>query len=298
MTARQRWSRRTIFKGGLVAGGLIATPGLLAACSSVGGSTLDKIKNGDDITIGVSGEAPYAFKDSSGKVTGESVEMYTTILKKLGAKDSQIKSKIVSFNSLIPGLGSGDFDLVTAGMFITPDRCGKALFSEPDYIAATTLLVKKGNPKHLKDFTSFKNGKAKVGVLKGAVEGKEAKEAKVPADSIQTRDNVDDLKSELDAGRIDAIALTSPTLRYAEKTSKGEFETVTAFKPLLKGVPQVGAGGAVFRKDDKDFRDKVNTELAKIKKDKAKWQSIVKPFGFTMDEYPTSDFTTAKLCKG
>ncbi|CAM3494784.1 Extracellular solute-binding protein family 3 [Stackebrandtia soli] len=297
VSAETRWTRRNVFRGAIVASGVVAAPSLLSACSSVGGDPLAKIKDGEVVRIGLSNEPPYAF-DDGGTVTGESVEMYTAILKELGAKDGQIETSIVPWNSLIPGLNAGDYDLITAGMFITPERCAEAIFSEPDYITASTLLVPKDNPNELVDYTSFIDSELTLGVVSGAVEKDQAMAAGVDAANIAEIKNLNDLKSELASGRIDAIALTAPALNYAAQQSGGEFETVEPFVPVIDGKEQMGAGGAVFRPADTAFRDAVNAELAKIKGDKARWLSITEPFGFTDNEFPAEQYTTESLCQG
>ncbi|ADD44244.1 extracellular solute-binding protein family 3 [Stackebrandtia nassauensis DSM 44728] len=303
MTAQPRWSRRDLFRGGLLAGGLALAPGLLTGCSLVGGDSIKKIEAGDPITLGMSNEPPFAYKDDNGKVIGESVAIYTHILKKLGAEDGQIETKIVDWNSLIPGLRADDYDLISAGMFINKLRCERAIFSEPDYICKTALLVKKGNPHNLKDFGSFKKGDNRVGLVTAGAELALAEAAGVPKKNMKQLPNNNDLKSALHADQIAAIALTSPAMNYMADTSNGAFETVKPpFGPKDEnGEEQIaGAGGAVFRDDDTNFRDAVNEELAKIKTSVDSWLKITGEFGFTKYEYPdpkNPKYTTAELCK-
>lgn len=264
--------------------------GLASGCSVVGGDTLKKIEAGDPVRLGMSNEPPFAFKDSAGTVTGEAVVIYSGILEALGAAEDQVETKIVDWNSLIPGLRAGDYDLITAGMFINALRCERAIFSEPDYVTATTLLVPSGNPNKLKDFSSFTGGKYMLGLLAGGAEGELASDAGVPTETTKELPNNNELKSALSNGQIDAVALTAPALNYLAKTSGGEFETVTPFG-------EKSGGGAAFRDDDANFRDAVDQELAQIKSTEDKWLDVVAKFGFTANEYPSKKFTTAKLCK-
>ena len=39
----------------------------------------------------------------------------------------------MEFGQLIPGLQAGRYDVVTAGMYITPERCKQVIFAEPEY---------------------------------------------------------------------------------------------------------------------------------------------------------------------
>ena len=53
------------------------------------------------------------------------------------------------WGGLIPGLNAKRYDLVSAGMSITPERCEQAAFSTPEINYTTALMVKPGNPMHL-----------------------------------------------------------------------------------------------------------------------------------------------------
>ena len=52
-----------------------------------------------------------------------------------------IKPVLTEWGSLIPGLRAGRFDLIAAGMYITPERCKQVLFTDPHYRLLDTLLV-------------------------------------------------------------------------------------------------------------------------------------------------------------
>jgi polar amino acid transport system substrate-binding protein len=75
------------------------------------------------------------------------------------------------------------------------------------------------------------------------------------------------------------------------------FEVTDGFVPVLDGKEQIQAGGFVFRKGETDLVDAFNTELDKLH-ESGDWLEIVTPFGFTEDNLPPDDVTTAKLCEG
>ena len=135
--------------------------GLLAACSDSGsdkpaqgasapaaGGTLEAAKAAGKIRIGYANEAPFAFMDSKeAKVTGESVEIARVVLKRMGI--NEVEGVLTEFGSLIPGLQAKRFDIIAAGMYVTPERCGQVAFSNPTYGVGQAFLVKQGNPKEL-----------------------------------------------------------------------------------------------------------------------------------------------------
>ncbi|MEV0649716.1 ectoine/hydroxyectoine ABC transporter substrate-binding protein EhuB [Phytomonospora sp. NPDC050363] len=298
MTAQKNWSRRDILRGTLFAGSALAVPGLLAACSKTpdtsSGDTLDRIKKAGTIKVGFAAEAPYGF-EQDGKLAGEAPAIAAEIYKALGVPN--MEGVLVEFGQLIPALNSGQFDAVAAGMFITPERCGQAVFAEPEYISTAGLLVPKGNPKGLTDYASVAAAGIKLAVMSGAAEAANAQDAGVSEDNLVTVDKQPDGLAAILAGDADAFTLTTPSLRWMAKDS-ADVEVTEGFVPTLKGVPQTGAGAAVFRPADTSLRDAFNAELAKLKGDQAKYLSLIEPFGFTQAEIPPADLTTAELCKG
>ena len=113
-------------------------------------STLERIKATDQVTIAIADEAPYGFRDASGRVTGDAPEIARAILERI---DPEIEIEWVSteFGQLFPGLREGDFDIAAAGMFITPERCEAAAFSDPTYVVGEAFAVRDSNPKNLTD---------------------------------------------------------------------------------------------------------------------------------------------------
>src|SRR3546814_15285441 len=94
-------------------------------------STLEKAREAGFIRIGFANEAPYGFATPDGKLTGEAPEVAKAVLKKMGI--NEVDGVLTEFGSLIPGLKAGRFDIIAAGMFITPARCNEVAFSEPSY---------------------------------------------------------------------------------------------------------------------------------------------------------------------
>jgi polar amino acid transport system substrate-binding protein len=255
---------------------------------------LEKIKKQGYVTVGFANERPYGYRDG-GKLVGEAPAISRKIFGEMGG--IELRGKLFEFDALIPALKAGRVDVVTAGMFITPERCGQAAFGDPEYVVPSAFLVKKGNPKNLTDYQSVIDSKAKLAVLSGAVEVDQATGAGVPDSQLM---KVSDQQAGLDAvqsGRADALNLTSISLRSLADNANG-VEVAEPFTPEVDGKKQYGAGAAVFRQDDQDLLKAYNAQLAKILKDDQAWLSLVKPFGFTLNEKPPASLTTQKLCNG
>ncbi|ATG55641.1 ectoine/hydroxyectoine ABC transporter substrate-binding protein EhuB [Brachybacterium ginsengisoli] len=294
-------NRRSFIRGsGLVLSA--AALGGLAACSrtSTGGGAgegedgglLATLQDAGKIVVGFAGEAPYSF-DDNGEITGATLAMHREIFGELGI--DTVEGKLTDWNSLIPGLNAGQFDAVSAGMSILPERCAEAAFSEPEFQYTTALMVPKGNPEGLEDMQSFVDSGLTVATMSGAVESTYASD--LGLESIEVggpQDGVDALSS----GNADAFALTAISLNWLAENSATDFEVTDSFVAEIDGEKQVGAGGTVFRKEDTSLLDAYNEKLAAIISDPERYLSIVGDFGFTKEELPPEEMTAELLCSG
>src|SRR5690606_28851641 len=101
-------------------------------------TTLEKAQESGTITLAVASERPYSWVED-GEPTGATIAIHKKIFSELGIDD--IKVEEVEWNSLIPGLNAGRWDVISAGMSILPERCEQAAFSDPEIMYTTTLAV-------------------------------------------------------------------------------------------------------------------------------------------------------------
>ncbi|MCW0215120.1 MAG: ectoine/hydroxyectoine ABC transporter substrate-binding protein EhuB [Pseudonocardia sp.] len=292
-----RWSRREFFKRAAVAGAVVVGgPVLLSACTSTGagGNVLETARSSGTIKIGIAGEEPYGFTDTAGKVTGEAPEIARVVLQGIGI--ANVTAEQVEFGQLIPALNANQYDMVCAGMNITPQRCGQATFSIPDYSAKTAFLVPAGNPQGITSFEDVASKNAQLAVLGSAVEQGYAESAGVPAANIQVLPDQNALLQAVTAGRVAAAALTDISLKWlVSKNPSAGVEVTASFDPVVNGSPVVSAGGFVFRKADQPLVDAFNGGLTTLHGN-GQWVQIAQPFGFSQANLPAPDLTTEKLC--
>jgi polar amino acid transport system substrate-binding protein len=255
-------------------------------------TTLQRAKKQGFIRVGFANEAPFGYATPDGKLTGEAPEVAKAVLVKIGIP--QVDGVLTEFGSLIPGLKAGRFDIIAAGMFINPKRCKEIAFSEPSYGIGQAMLVKKGNPKGIKDYASFKDNSAlKLAVMAGAVEVGYAKDAGVGQDQVVVLPDQSSLLAAVQSDRADGAALTA--LSIAEMAKKGEgVESTTPFGEVA-GKSVKGHGGFGFRKEDTDLLKAFNKEL-KAFIGTPEHLALVTPLGFGKDYLPNK--TTEQLCKG
>lgn len=283
-------------RGFLLSSVAIGASGLLGACSTTGGSTdvLSKAKKAGSINIGIAGEIPYGYTDKSGVVTGEAPSIAKAIFKNLGVPT--VKAKTVSFDSLIPGLNAGQFDMVCAGMDILPARCAQASFSIPDYQALVAFLVPRGNPKRIANFEDVKRTGVTLAAEEGAVESTYATSSGVPTSHIKSFSSPDEMLSAVTTGRVYAAVLTDISLKsLVAQNPKAAVEVTPGFEPVIDGKKSAEVGAFVFRKNEKSLVSQFNTQLKKLH-DNGEWLRIAKPFGFTQANIPPANVTTSELC--
>lgn len=299
-TAKRRIAgdRRHVFRtAAAVAATMIVTATALTACTKTdtgSETTLDDLRKAGTVTVAYANEAPYSF-DADGQLTGGTIALHREVFRRLGV--NELKGVKTDWGGLIPGLNAKRYDLVSAGMSITPERCGQAAFSVPEINYTTALMVQPGNPKHLTDMDSIKRSGAKMAAMTGAIEADYASELDIPDPML-----VKDQQSGIDAvnsGRVDAFALTAVSLNYAKTHTPGlNVEVTQPFIAVIDGKPQNPAGATVFRKEDTSLRDAYNAEVKKILADRTEYMKILGPFGFTEENIPDPSLTTDRLCRG
>lgn len=279
---------------------LLSALGLGALAGTIGAgsrlafaeTTLERVKAQGFIRVGFANEAPFGYATPDGKLTGEAPEVAKAVLAKMGI--SQVDGVLTEFGSLIPGLKAGRFDIIAAGMFINPKRCAEIAFSEPSYGIGQAMLVSTGNPKGVKDYSSFaENADLKLAVMAGAVEVGYAKEAGVAEDQLLVLPDQSSLLAAVQAGRADGAALTA--LSIADMAKKGEGVESTVPFGEVAGKSVKGHGGFGFRKEDTDLYEAFNTELKNFI-GTSEHIALVEPLGFGKDYLPNK--TMEQLCKG
>jgi len=251
-------------------------------------STLDKVKDSSSVRIGYANETPFAYTALDGSVTGESPEIVKKIFERMGVE--KINPVLTEWGSLIPGLRASRFDLIAAGMYITPERCKQVLFTDPHYQLPDTLLVKTGNPKGLHSYEDIAKSGAKVAIMSGTVNLGYARNSGITDDQIlQVPDTTAQLQA-VRAGRADAAVGTQLTMKGLADKGGDSVEAIAEFKD---DPAHTGYGALAFRPEDKDLRDAVNAELKKWLGSE-EHLATVGPFGF--DQSNITDKTAAELC--
>ncbi|MHC4800104.1 MAG: ectoine/hydroxyectoine ABC transporter substrate-binding protein EhuB [Planctomycetota bacterium] len=264
------------------------------ASTAAAETTMEKAKASGYVRVGFANEAPFGFATPKGKLTGEAPEIAKVILKKMGIE--QVDGVLTQFRGLIPGLQAKRFDIIAAGMFVRPKRCKQVLFTEPTYGIGQAMIVKSGNPKNIHGYDDIANNQSlKLGVIGGGAAHKYAQAVGIDDNRISVYPDGPSGRAAVDAGRIDAWAMTSLAVqRLIDSAGNTKVERATPFKALvIDGEEKRGHGAFAFRKEDAAFRDEFNKHLKAFLGSPEHFE-LVRSFGFTKADAPSKTLT--ELC--
>ncbi|HKI96574.1 MAG TPA: transporter substrate-binding domain-containing protein [Gemmatimonadales bacterium] len=246
-----------------------------SSCGSRHLSTLDRARAAGIIRAAYAPEAPYAYRDSAGRVTGQAPELLRELTRRLGIPHVEFVQ--TEFALLIPMLQSGKVDVIASGMFITPRRATLVAFSDPTLSVYENLLVPRGNPRHLTSYASVaRDTTVHLAVLAGSVEEATARADGVAASRLLIAPDVRTANAAFTAGQVDALAISAPTARRAAAGLQADVV------PLPGG--RSSAAFAV-RQDDRHFLAALDSTLRIVLAAPA-YAGFVGRFGFLPDEVP------------
>lgn len=261
-------------------------------------TTRERVLSEGKIVVGMYNQSPWAFKNEQGELLGFNADVIRAALTPLGVTKFEV---IVSqFPAMIPGLQARRFDVVAAGLYITPERCKLVAFSDPDLKLSDTAIVKSGNPLNITSYADIaKRAEIRMGTTRGSVLAQNAALAGVAVDrQVLFQDN-QSVMSGLLADRID-VAVFSTATAVAVLTSQKlpGVERVPTFQGYVQpdGQEKVGYSAVAFRLEDGDLRDLYNAQLVELKRS-GKLAEIMKRYGFSDTETAPS-LSQAQLCAG
>lgn len=258
--------------------------------------TLAKAQEDGVISVGFANEKPYAYLDENNQLRGEAPDIAKAIMAELGV--NELDSQLLEFGQLIGGLQAERYDMITAGMYVNPDRCEKVIFAEPEYRMGEALAVKAGNPKNIRSYEDVaENPDVKIAVMTGAIEIQLLEGAGAADNQIVEVPDQPTAISALQSGQVDGVTMTYMSLvNMLESAGDDNLERVEDFEQPkdADGNEVWGYGAAAFRPADTALRDAYNEGLQQLK-ESGKLLEILLDNGFAEEHLP-GDITTAELC--
>lgn len=178
--------------------------------------------------------APYVFQDPKNprRIIGFEVDLAEALGRQLKVKTVLVP---IQWDQLVPALLRGDCDVVMNGLEITEDRLRAIDFSDPYYVFAEQITVRRGDTR----FHTFEDLKGhRIGTLSAAL-----------AYTMLTRDtrmiavpypSEPEAYKDLQLGRTDAVLLDVPIAAYYAAPNPA-LENVG--EPIGQGFYGIGAPG-------------------------------------------------------
>ena len=261
-------SRRTLMKltAGLgsfmagVASGAIVTPAAAQASGTAFANGIDATKyvggdgsyekyKKDGIRLGLIEAFPVNYTDkATGQRTGWNTDIVVAALGKSGI--TKIEFVEGPWESMVPGLQSGRFDLLASDVHVTPERVKIIDFSTPVFWYGDILVVQKGNPAGLSTWDSLA-GKT-VGTALG-VNYTDWLQARTDLKALQVYKDDQTATADLIAGRIDGyIAGDANYTGFLSSNQSLPVEIVRSYVPKSDLADWTRFG---FRQEDKDMNN-------------------------------------------
>ncbi|WP_059105543.1 ectoine/hydroxyectoine ABC transporter substrate-binding protein EhuB [Shouchella shacheensis] len=277
---------------------LAGSTALLAACG--GEEAAGDEENGESggtIQVGVANEEPYGYLDGD-TVTGASPEIARAVFQKMGYDD--IEGQVADFGALIPGLNSGNFDVVTAGMDIRAERCENGNFADIEMQYGEGIAVAAGNPHDLHSYEDIAdNPDIRVAVMTGANQIPMLEALGAEQEQFVTANDIPSNLAAVESGEADVMVATDATVNSAVQNSGSDaVEFVEDFtQPVIDGEDQTAYGAVVFNYDEEgeELKEQYNEALQELK-DSGELLEILEEFGFTEENLPPEDITTEDRC--
>lgn len=110
----------------------------MSACSAAK-LTVESVQKAGKLIIGTSPDfPPFESLSADGKVEGIEIEIMELICQELGV---ELEIKQMDFDSVLPGVQTGKFNVGVSGISVTPEREKNTLFTVPYCLAAQAIVV-------------------------------------------------------------------------------------------------------------------------------------------------------------
>ncbi len=198
--------------------------------------------------------APWNFLNDAGEPAGFEIDLGNAICEKAALTCEWV---INDWDSIIPNLLAGNYDLIMAGMSITDERLETIDFTQnyfpPDPSKFVSAAGSGVDPSALE-------GK-RVGVQGGTIQAAYAEENLGGTNTVVSFGTADQAMADLAAGNLDTILADGAYLEPVVAASNGALEFVGEDVMIGNGV------GAGIRKDDAELKAKLDEALTALKAD-------------------------------
>lgn len=229
---------------------------LLALLSRPQTETLAEVRARGELLWGADalGGAPYIFQDpmDPNHLIGFEVELADALAKELGVRARPVLGQ---WDKLLELLERGDFDVALNGIEVADEKRRVCLLTEPYYIAAERLTVRRNDPSAPRTMEAL-NGRA-IGTLPNSLAQRILARAGAEAKTYDGGQN--EIYDDLRIGRTAGVLLDEPISTY--------YGAIVRELEVLPGAFGEVRYAAAVRLGDESLRDAINTALKRLAHD-------------------------------
>ncbi|MBQ8028556.1 MAG: transporter substrate-binding domain-containing protein [Clostridia bacterium] len=190
---------------------------------------------------------PYEYYEGD-KVVGIDAEVAALIAEKLGM---ELEIVDVAFDSIIPGVQAGKYDMGMAGMTVTEDRLTKVSFSSSYATGVQSVIVKEGGAvKSLDDISGKKIG------VQTSTTGDIYASDEFGEDAVVKYDNGAVAVQSLILGKVDCVIIDNEPAKSYVAVNEG--------LEILDTEYAVEDYAICFSKENTELKDKVDAALKEL----------------------------------
>jgi len=209
------------------------------------------------LTVCTFGVTPFEFQTDDGQWTGFDIDLLTAMTTDLNS-GLDLAVIVLPLDNIWLAPGEGTCDVVATALTITDERAEVALFTDPYFTSAQSLMVLNSRAGELTDLAALSG--QRIGVLANS-SGAAYAEANAPQDAaVVGFDTEDALFAALDDGSVDAVIHDLPltvtrSRAYPDRYALvGEYDTGERY-------------GFAVAKDNTTLADALNRQLAMVRAD-------------------------------
>lgn len=214
--------------------------------------TFSQILAAQKVRIGTYLAAPYAVKNSAGKLTGSEVDIAERLAKDMGVA---AEIRVYDWEQLLPALQRGEIDIIVAGLSITPQRALQVYFSNPYASSGVSIATNTRLTSDFGSLDSLNKPDVAIGVLSGSISEQVARDIFAKA-SIKTFPDEAQIEEALVKGLLHAVVRSEPGPRFLALKHPKEVD-VPISRPLLSTREAFAV-----RRGDHDFVNFLNAWIA------------------------------------
>lgn len=240
----------------LALGGLLMTF-VVSANDLWAQSTLQGILKRGELRVGMeAGYMPFEMRDKNGQIIGFDVDIARLMARAMGV---ELKLVNTAWDGIIPSLLTDKFDVIIAGMTITPERNLQVNFTQPYMHIGQSIVLNRRHEKAVTSYRDLNDPKFVISTKLGTT-GDIAARRYLSRATIRTYESESEAVTEVRNGRVDAFVYDLPY--NAVYVAQHRDSLLHLDEPFTKE-----ALAWAIRKGDPDFLNWLDHFLAQLQRD-------------------------------